>query len=81
MTPEPKHRPPDVRRPDVVTTAPHEHRNPDSEAGARRKRELAARSSVRRQGSRPGPLEYALLALVVVGIAITIAMAVVDPSG
>jgi hypothetical protein len=30
---------------------------------------------------RAGPLEYVLLALIVVGVAITLAMAIIDPSG
>ena len=42
-----------------------------------RRRHTAARRSMRRLG----PLEYTLLALIALGIAITIVMAILDPSG
>ena len=37
-------------------------------------------SPTRRQSRRLGPLEYMLLALIVLGIAVTIAMAILNPS-
>jgi hypothetical protein len=53
----------------------HRHRAPASlRAG------LRGRSS-RRRPRRLGPLDYAILALIVLGIAITIVMALLDPSG
>jgi hypothetical protein len=38
-------------------------------------------SAIHTTARRLGSLEYLLLALIVIGVAITIAMAIVDPSG
>jgi hypothetical protein len=50
-----------------------------TEPSAQTDHELPRQPVHRRPGRRLGPLEYALIALVAVGIVITVAMAVFDP--
>lgn len=48
--------------------------------GGRRRRSFRGQPLGRELRRRLGPLEYTLLVLIVVGIAITIGMAILDPS-
>jgi hypothetical protein len=47
----------------------------------RQRKLLRGSSSARKKARRLGPLEYWLLALIALGIAITVAMAIANPSG
>ncbi len=67
---------------DARTPTDRGHKAEVEEHARRRGREWRlGRSSVERTRRRLGPLEYTLLALIALGIAITIVMAIIDPSG
>lgn len=68
MRPEPK---------DTSADAAERRLRPRRRGGGRR----AHPSSGRTTRPRLGPLEYLLLALIALGVAITVAMAAIDPSG
>jgi hypothetical protein len=76
-----KDRRPDDVKPDGATAAAEQGRVIEPNSGGQRDRELPAYRSLRRWSSRLGPPEYTLLALVAVGIAVTLAMAILNPSG
>lgn len=54
---------------------------PPESASADAARIAAGESADRTSGRRLGRLEYLLLALIALGVAVTLVMAVVDPSG
>ena len=67
-------------RPDA-TAAAEQGRVSEPTPGRQRNSEQPAYRPLRRRRSRLGSLEYTLLALVAVGIAVTLAMAILNPSG
>lgn len=78
---KPADRRPDDTKPDAATAAADANPVIERNSGGQRDRELPPYRSLRRWGGRLGPVDYTLLAMVAVGIATTVAMAIFNPSG
>src|SRR5437764_15300575 len=70
MSTKPTGRRRDDAKPDAATAAADANRVIEPNSGGQRDRELPAYRSLRRRGGRLGPVDYTLLAMVAVGIAI-----------